>query len=366
MIRGFEKIALHPKHLKIEAVPKDILYIGAVGFEDRSLGFLKKAASQGKKFQACVSIEYEPFNKTNRKTEFADTARQIFGEIQWRTYDRFRPEDFTQTLHEIMELSRSVSRVIIDVSAMSKMLVVVLLHGLRNLNLPLSIVYAPAEVYHPLKGDFEETKTKLSDASPYFLTTDVYKVVTTTALSSIAMQGAPLIMIAFPNFNHLEIAALINETNAQKLFLIESVGRPKQNAWRLSAIRWINRGLKTYVKPTRFHTDALDVNVNIKVLESIYYHWHLTHKIAISPTGGKLQALATFCLKNMHPDIHIVYPVVREFAKDYTQGYLAHSEIFFKNFRSYVAELDHYRTRELSEIKRIIEMSGTRRDTLET
>lgn len=358
MMKALEEIKLHYKHLEIKAFPQEILYIGAVGFEDRALGFLKSAAYQGKKFQICVAIEYLPFDPTNRKTDFVNLAEKVFSDIQFKTYNRFSPEDFTQVLREITDLSQFVSTVIVDVSAMSKMLVVVLLHGLRDLNLPLSIIYAPAEVYHPLKDDYEKAKAKLSDASPYFLTTDVYKVVTTTALSSIAMQGAPLVMIAFPNFNHLEIAALLNETNAQKLFLVESVARPKQDAWRLDAIRWINRGLKAYVTPTCYQTDASDLNANIEILESIYNDWYLTHKTALSPTGGKLQAVATFCLKNMHPDIHIVYPVVRKFAKDYTEGYLAHSEISFQNFRDYVTKLDHYRKSRLSEMKQIIERSA--------
>jgi hypothetical protein len=355
---ALKQIGLSLKPLEISAFPHETLYIGVAGFEDRALGFLKSALDQGKKLQSCIAIEYQPFNHRNRRTEFADYAMKVFGNIQWKTYNRFSPEDFTKPLHEIMDLSRSVFRVVVDVSAMSKMLVVVLLHGLRDLNLPLSIIYAPAKVYHPLKADYEKAKAKLSDASPYFLTTDVYKVVTTTSLSSIAMQGAPLVMIAFPNFNHLEIAALLNEMNAQKLFLVESVARPEQDAWRLDAIRWINRGLKTYVTPVCYQTEASDPNANIEILESIYNDWHLTHKIALSPTGGKLQAVATFCLKNMHPDIHIVYPVVRKFAKDYTEGYLAHSEIYFQNFRDYVAKLDHYRKRGLSEIKQIIERSA--------
>lgn len=354
---GPSQIEMHTKHLEMDAIQKDILYVGVAGFEDRSLGFLKIAAGRGKKFQSCVAIEYQPFDSENRKTEFADLAAKVFGDIQWRTYNRFCPEDFTQSLHDIVGFSRSVSKVVVDVSAMSKMLVVALLHGLRDLNLPLAIAYAPAEVYYPLKGDYEKAKEKLSDASPYFLTTDVYRVVTTTSLSSIAMQGAPLVMVAFPNFNHLEIAALLNEMNAQKLFLVESVPRPEKDAWRLDAVRWINRGLKTYVTPTCYQTDALDTNANIEILERIYNDWHLTHKIALSPTGGKLQAVATFCLKNMHPDIHIVYPVVRKFAKDYTEGCLPHSEISFRNFRDYVTKLDHYRKRGLSEIKQLIERS---------
>ncbi|MCJ7762959.1 hypothetical protein MUP38_05855, partial [Candidatus Bathyarchaeota archaeon] len=136
--------------------------------------------------------------------------------------------------------------------------------------------------------------------------------------------------------------------------LIESISDPKQNSWRLEAIRWINRGVRKYVNPVLYKVDASDINANIKIMESIYRKCHLTHKIALSPTGGKLQAVATFCLKIMHPDIHIVYPVVREFAQDYTEGYLTHYEVFFQSFRDYVNDLNQYRMRDLAAIREIL------------
>jgi hypothetical protein len=147
---------------------------------------------------------------------------------------------------------------------------------------------------------------------------------------------------------------LLNETNAQKLFLIESIRDPEKNSWRLDAIRWINRGLRTYVTPVCYELDASDINANIGLLDKIYNEYYLTHKIAISPTGGKLQAMATFCLKSMHPDIHIVYPVVKEFEQDYTEGYLPHSEIFFPNFEDYFKRLNRHRMAGIYEISQSI------------
>lgn len=301
----------------------------------------------------------------NRRSEFADFAEKVFHSIDWKTYDRPFPEKFTQALHEIAENSRFVSRVVVDISAMSKMLIIILLNGLKNLDCQLSIIYSPAEVYHPLREIYEKKAKSESDAFPYFLTSDVYKVVSTSELSSIAMQGAPLIMIAFPNFNYREIAALLNETNAQKLFLIESVRDLKENAWRLNAIRWINRSLKTYVTTAHETVDASDINANIRILDNIYDKCHLTHKIALSPTGGKLQAVASFCLKIMHPDIHILYPVVREFAEDYTEGYLPHLEIFFGSFRDYILILDQHRRSGLSEIDQILKSRNEKVSTIE-
>ena len=350
-----DQLELTPRLLNIASLPGDILYVGATGFEDRSLGFLKDSCVLRKKFKMCIAIEYQPFAPENRKVEFENIAKSVFAEIRWKTYDRARPENFSPHIEEILTLSKTASQIVIDISAMSKMLIVVLLQGLRKVSLPLSIIYAPAKTYYPLREDYEKAKSKFVDAFPYFLTTDVYKVVTTTELSSIAMQGAPLALIAFPNFNHLEIAALLNETNAQKLFLIESVRDPKHNAWRLEAIRWINRGLARYVTPITKEVDASDINANIRVLEEIYDEMHLTHKTALSPTGGKIQAFATFCFKNMHPEVHIVYPVVREFSHRYTEGHLPHCQFFFENFADFVENLNRYRTRRLFEIQQILQ-----------
>jgi hypothetical protein len=74
----------------------------------------------------------------------------------------------------------------------------------------------------------------------------------------------------------------------------------------------------------------------------------------LSPTGGKMQAVASFCMKIMHPDIHILYPVVRQFAQDYTQGCASHEEYYFDNFSELTKTLSQYRKKELAKIGKII------------
>jgi hypothetical protein len=356
-------LTLNPFHVSM--IPQNVVYIGAIGFEDRAFGFLIDANLCGKKLNHCVAIDYKPAQIGNDKSKFMKFARNIFEEITLVEYDRFCPEEFASALQTVTSICQSASYVILDISAMSKMLIVILLFGLKDVNLPVSVIYAPAKLYHPTEECFKAAKVQVTQESsdiPYFLTTDVYTVVTTTALSSITMQGAPLAIIAFPNFNYLEIAALLNETSAQKLFLIESVNNVKQDSWRLDAIRWVNRSLKAYLTPITYEVDALDINSTILQLDKLYSEWHLTHKLALSPTGGKLQAVATFCLKIMHPDIHIVYPAVKQFQELYTEGYLPHTEIRFDNFRNFTFSLNEHRRSALSEIEKLIKQRLTERE----
>lgn len=325
---------------------KSILYIGAAGFEDRALAFLSKAEAEGLAFNCCLAIEYKPFDLRNRKEEFSAKAHKIFDTVIWEVYDRPNPNNFTEKLDTIRQLANSASMVIVDISAMSKMLIVILLDGLKRLDRPIDLIYAEAEIYHPTKDEFD-ARAVHPDESPIFLTSDVYKVVTVTSLSSVSMQGAPLAMIAFPNFNYLELAALLNEMNSQQLILITGTSKRPDDSWKVPAIRSLNKNLKAYLDAAWEQTGVLDLTSNLELLEKVYNDFSQTHKVVVSPTGGKVQAVACFMLKCMHPDVHIVYPVVKEFAGDYTDGYLEPVKFVFENFQKVVKELNNYRSEKL-------------------
>jgi hypothetical protein len=343
--------ALTQKPVKVDELPSSTFYIGAAGFEDRALALLNIFEKSKRRFQHCEAIEYEPYNPRNRRSAFDQKAGDLFESVSWETYHRFQPEAFADALRRTRERSLMSSQVLLDVSAMSKMLIVVMLEGLRSLDCPLSIVYSAAEIYHPTKSEYEK-RTLVPPEPPIFVTTDVFRVVTTHALSSIAMQGAPILMIAFPNFNYLELMALLNEINPHQLILIENSTTSIEDNWKLEAIRKINRGVETYLEPKRFLTDPLNLEANLSILDEIYNEYCYTHKVALAPTGGKLQAVAAFFFKVMHPDIHIVYPAVRDFAKDYTDRYLDPSQVYFPSFQKFVAQLDKHRIENLLEIGR--------------
>ena len=307
---NMEPIELVERNLQLNEISESILFIGSVGFEDRSLAFLNEAKRSKKQLSTCIGVQYLPHNPKNRKDDFDKLAHEVFKHVDLITFNRKSPELFDKELLKIQEATNRCSHIIIDISAMSKMLIVVLLYGLRKISLPLSIIYSPAKIYHPTKEKFESIKNKtgLLEMPPYFLTTDVNSVVTTSELSSIAMQGEPVVLIAFPNFNHREISALLNETNAQEVFLIEGKHKTADALWRLDAIRWINGGFRSYSNVHFIEIYASDIKDNIKLLDQLYQTNYLSHKIALAPTGGKLQAVASFFLKVMHPDIQIIYP----------------------------------------------------------
>ena len=356
------------KKMDLDKVASHSVYIGVAGFEDRALAILDEAVWLKKKFDYVIAIEYKPFDKRNRKDEFQKKLNQLNildKNVKWITYDRFEPEGFLVEFEIINKISSHASNIIVDVSAMSKLLIIVLLQGLRNYKDKLSIIYAEAATYHPTKEEFKAQTVryeKETETLPIFLTTDVFNIITTTSLSTISMQGFPLLMIAFPTFNYRELIALISEITPQHLILLE--GRPHEphNYWRLDAIRWLNRRiLEEHISIDEILTEqeriisTFNYKETINILEKIYQKYKYTRRIVIVPTGSKLQTVGMFLFKQMHPDIQIIYPVTKKFADEYTKKYKVLWEISFANLSEYMTELDEYRKEGLAKLRQAIQ-----------
>lgn len=343
-------------------VPKSSIYIGVAGFEDRCFSFLEKCIEDNVKFHKIIGIKYEPFDKKNRVEYFKELAANSTKEetVELIVYNRYNPEDFSSSIQNIRKAIISTENIFIDLSGMSKFLIVVLLYGLREYSGNIHIIYCEAEVYYPSPEDYEAKKENHPDETPHsFLTTNVYKIITTTELSSISMQGYPLLIIAFPTFNYNEMYALLNEITPQYLVLIEGNPREERNQWRLKAIRDINskidrdftptiKGISTKVVSTFDYIETIDI------LNNIYSEYKYTHKCIIAPTGSKLQTLGVLFFKQMYPEIQLVYPVTTEFLKEYTKGCLNIYHIEFKNFSKIMIEIGNFRKAGLKQIESML------------
>jgi len=372
--KSFEELLPPIKPMDLVNISDPLIYMGAVGFEDRAFAYLNDVLKLGKRFDRVIAVEYKPLNKRNKKEEYQKKLEELDipdENVEWIVYHRYRPEEFLRDLNKIREIISLTSNVVIDISAMSKLLIMVLLQGLRDLDINLTLVYAEAEVYHPIGEKFEAERKKHekeTETLPTFLTTGLYDIVTTTSLSTTAMQGYPLMMIGFPTFNHRELTALVNEITPQHLVLLD--GRPHEadNHWRLDAIRWLNRKIRKEFSngdTVCGHgkvVSTFDYKETVVELEKIYQSCKYDRRIIVVPTGSKLQTFGVFLFKQMHPDIQIIYPVTKKFSETYTEGYKTIWEIALPSFSEFVSLLDRYRKKGLDELNRAIqlaEMSNT-------
>lgn len=361
---SFEEILPPIEELKLDNISSDATIIAPAGFEDRCLSFLDKLIISNKKVANVIGVEYEPFSLKNRKKEFESKAEKVsLNKVEWITYDRFNPENFYGDFEKAKGLINETADVIIDVSGMSKYLIVILLDILKDFDKNIIIIYSEAEIYHPTKEEFKSKKSKKRgspEVIPTFLTKGIYRITLTTSLSSIAMQNAPLLLIAFPSFNYKELTALLNEITPQ--YLIEIEGRPHEqhNYWRRDAIREINERIPEDFIFTKIdkieHRELTTFNYieTVSVLDEIYKKFRYTHKCIIAPTGSKLQSIGVFFFKQLHLEVQIVYPAAEKFTKGYTEGCRYIWMIKFPNFCSYIKSLENYSRANLISLKDLV------------
>ncbi len=361
--KSLEEILSPIEELDLNNISSNATLIGTAGFEDRCFSFSDKLIISKKKVTNVIGIKYRPFNPKNRKKEFESKVKSVSSKnkVEWITYDRFNPENFYGDFEKIKALINKTADVIIDISGMSKYLIIILLDILKDFDKNVIVIYSEAEIYHPTEKEFESKKSKRPEIIPTFLTKGIYKVVLTTSLSSIAMQNAPLLMIAFSSFNYKELTALLNEITPQYLIKIEGFPHEPHNYWRYDAIHWINEKVpKDFIfkidEIIHEKLETFDYIKTVSALDKIYNKFTYTHRCIIAPTGSKFQSIGVFFFKRLHPEVHVVYPVAEKFAKEYTEGCKYIWMIKFPKFRSYIRSLENCYKSKLISLKNLIEL----------
>jgi hypothetical protein len=322
----------HLKRCNTLTIQSHEVLVTTGGFEDRSLAAAQivKPGPQSR----VVVLDYRPVDGRNRIEEvirhldragFKQPNRHVI------EYDRYDPEEFPIHLEKKIKVF-SPRRVVLDISAMSKLAILLALDVCREMNLNVTIFYAEAETYGPSQEDYEKAKREKTLHQPTIqMYPGVHGVIHVARLSSVAMQGHPTSAFAFMSLNESLTQALVNAVNPSRLFLIN--GRPPQLSWREEATAWIHEQLRQEWlgtdNPTEQRGDktlpkraasTLDYRETVRLLLNLYWSLAVDHRILLAPTGSKMQAVGCFIVKSMHPDIHIEYPTPKGFLDLYSSG----------------------------------------------
>lgn len=309
----------------------DIL-ITAGGFESRTLAAAKMVKPG--RGQHVLVLRYKPKNRKNRLNDvvsaFKDKKFRIFSD-DIIEFDRYDPEVFPANLQA--RLTRlDPRRVVVDVSAMSKLAMLLCLDVCLKMNLDTVVFYAEAKNKGPKKEEYEAAKAADNLHRPSIqVYTGIHGVVRVTRLSSVAMQGQPTAAIAFMSFNESLTQVLLNAVYPSRLFLIN--GKSSAWTWREEATAWIHDLLRSEWPsadnplgnsnggaglPSRA-TSTIQYSETVCTLLDLYWNLAVDHRILLAPTGTKMQTLACFFVKALHPDIHIEYPTPEGFLDTYSE-----------------------------------------------
>jgi hypothetical protein len=287
------------------------------GFEDRAKFIVQKLLEKEALLDdfIVIFIKYLPEIKSNDTWEIiASLSKRI--KVKTLVYDRHNPkliED--KILHKIPGKSK---RIWIDISGMSRLLIVQLLSAFVRKNDLLSksaILYTEAKDYPPQREEAEEklNKQENSGACDFsFLSTGVFKVQAVPELATVSIGDAPTLLIAFPSFNPAQLSSIFENNPPSKTLLIHGEPPSKQLKWRQDIIAKMNQ------LPEESFVDekivcTLDYDKTLKLLVKEYQDHAPFYNIVISPTGSKMQTVAAGIFKGFFKDIQVVYPTHRDF-----------------------------------------------------
>jgi len=303
--------------------PDDCLIICA-GFEDRALAVLQSAAATKSPFGVLV-INYLPFVEQNKVAEIRDICNRTSLSIHEVTYDRQNPAGFGTVLGE--KISGVHGRLFVDISAMSRLLIVQVLVSVRDRLEGFKncfVAYAEAAKYPPNRKDTEAAIAKC-DLDPtfsvLFLSSGVFEVTVVPELSSAAVATSQTRLIAFPSLDADQITALRAELQPSRFTFIEGIPPSPENKWRKQAISTLNR-LDQLSRAERISTSTLNYAETLDCLLDIYAKHGILERLLISPTGSKMQTVAVGLFRAFIDDVQIVYPTPRGFRypENYTSG----------------------------------------------
>ena len=330
------------------------LYIGAYGYEERALGWLIDNEDRIGLLQDATMIKYIPSKakeSEGNKIKRADTLLHSIGVSQvGRINYNFLGAKSIENL-VIKKFSGKISRydeIIIDITAMTKFLILICLFSLIDYVGKIRIIYSEAIEYSPSPEEYKESKDDPS-LLRIFPSQGFETIYRANCLTSISMQGEPVTFIAFTSFNERLIREMLASLAPHRLILINSVPERTELKWRQKAVQEIhNQFNDDYSKDNpldkktgllKIRSSTLYYEDTIKSVNDIYSTYSIRERIICAATGSKMQTVGLFFAKIVHPDIHVEYPTPDSHYKDSAKGIKKVHEIIIPRFSNFIEDL---------------------------
>ena len=310
------------RKVTVPAISSEDCVLLCAGFEDRSVETARRISETKSAGLSVGLLTYLPELRQNRQAELRRIGRLARFKVTEFVYDRVNPAGMGDQLREF---SRSFRSVVVDVSGMSRLLIVQTVVALiREEKMPVSLIYAMAKEYPPSQARFEDDRkdNKKEPVSSY-LSTGILEIAVTPELGAVSMLGEPVRLVAFPSFDPAQLTNLIQELQPTYAEFIHGTPPRKNDKWRTKAIRDLNHRALRELQGTKEHeTSTLDYRETLNTLLQIYADRSMFDRLVVAPTGSKMQAVAVGLFRAALHDVQIVYPTPQVFAEpeEYTVG----------------------------------------------
>jgi hypothetical protein len=300
-----------------------LVFIGGMGFEERALGFLSQIANAGIG-GLVLGVKYLRTTAKNKEAEFKNIVRASehlkFSPLIYSPSQAHRFEiDFDRALKN--ERISTSDIVVLDISALSKFIILICLIRLWRVGISVRVVMTAAASYCPTREEFASTMDKDGGTVRIIAgqpSVGASEILRSSCLVSPRMQGQPACAVAFTSFNEELIRHAVGTMNPHRLILINGMPPSQGNVWRARATQAIharlieenvqdnpinaNSGLLIRTVSTLYFEETLDL------LDQIHQEFGLYERMIYFATGSKMQTVGLAMHKLRNDDVHIEYP----------------------------------------------------------
>lgn len=331
---------------------QNAIYIAAYGLEERSSAWLNFQIERKGKVNNALMFRYERPKGNNRISEMRNLL-SIMGIKKPFEYGfdfiSGRDEE-SLVLDYILKVVKPYNMVLIDITSMSKILILLVMSALESFEGILRIVYSEAEFYEPSYESYKSLSSK-DLAFSSFPSLGFDTILRAKCLSSVHLQGQPTILVAFTSFNEQLVRHMLGTINPYRLIFINGIPPRESNNWRAEATQLIHQKLIVeFANDNEFSDNGLlersvstlNFHETLVCIHKLYLDYGLFERIVIAATGSKMQTVGLFFAKKAHRDIHIEYPTPESYHHYISTGIAQIHEIKFQNFCSFVEELKSF------------------------
>lgn len=310
-------------------------FVFAMGFEDRALA-IPALAANSKAVKSVIGIKYAVSKGDNKETAAKGLFSTLGKSFLTVNYSTKMAHEFEYKIRSLCKNSlQEFSEVVVDISAMSKLLILVLIVVLLEEKKLVRIVFASAREYAPTQDEYNKIIAKVGEerltAFAGQPSSGISAILRSVCLSSTRMQGQPVCAVAFTSFNEELIRHSVGTLNPHRLILINGIPPKVEFFWRALATQKIHQKLineYSEENPISNKTGLLERSVStLNYLETldellkIREHYGTYERIIYFATGSKMQTVALAMLKAAFSDVHIEYPTPDSYYfQEYSKG----------------------------------------------
>ncbi len=318
---------------KVDDLPSAELFLCALGFEPRCLSVPEKLKEEDVQVHRCLYFEYSTNTSDNDVNRVP--LDSLLNSISPGQVTSMEVDDvpFGGRLREIIKtlsvLKPQLPRIWVDASVMSDRVLLRVLKIILEFEVDLTVLYAEAEIYHPVQSEFAAEPEKWCADETLTLEEGVGDVVPSEEHPGYHTDLAPDCVIIFPSFKKDRAHAVLSHVDPSLLSLpgpnvIWLLGKPHlaEDQWRLDAMSSINK-LKDepFIKSNKYEVSTFDYKDALRKLEDVYSERRGICRFTLSMMGSKMQALGTALFCYLHPDVKVVFVTPKRYnASRYSDG----------------------------------------------